>query len=70
MIDEDDPTIPTIPACPCCGGSGMHEHKPYINASPYDTDAECTTCNGSGKSWFDMRRNTCTGYRLLMKSFR
>ena len=56
------------PDCTCCGGGGMHEHKPYILASPYDSDEECTTCSGWGKSWFeDARRNSCAGYRTLMQ---
>lgn len=55
------------PLCPCCGGSGMHERRPYITASPYDTDAECVTCSGTGVSFHDARPNSCTGYKSLMK---
>jgi DnaJ-class molecular chaperone len=58
------------PVCPCCGGSGEHEHRPYITASPYDRDRECTTCGGTGHSWHETRANSCTGYRELMRSYR
>lgn len=70
LIDDYPDKHPRIPACPCCGGTGMHEHKPFINASPHDEDTECTTCAGRGRSWFEVRQNSCSGYHLLMKRFR
>ena len=60
----------TEPACACCGGDGMHEYRPYLSASPYDSDEECTTCSGSGRSWFETRQNSCIGYHTLMRRFR
>jgi DnaJ-class molecular chaperone len=53
------------PRCPCCGGAGMHNYKPYITSSPDDIDAECTTCSGSGETWFDAQPRSCSGYRSL-----
>jgi hypothetical protein len=67
-IDEDRGTTRTTPLCNCCTGSGEHEYRPFINASPYDTTADCTACGGSGLSWHDIRgHNTCAGYKELVK---
>jgi DnaJ-class molecular chaperone len=67
LIEEDRGSTRTTPLCNCCQGSGEHEHRPYITASPYDTTGECTTCAGTGLSWHNARPNGCTGYRELMR---
>lgn len=63
---------PAKPKCPCCNGSGMHyvHSVAFGAASPGDRDVECSLCGGTGESWFDAQRNTCSGYRHLMRSYR
>jgi DnaJ-class molecular chaperone len=58
------------PKCDCCDGSGTHAYRPYVSPSPDDDDIECSACGGEGESWFDNRRNSCSGYRELMRSHR
>lgn len=58
------------PLCSCCGGSGMHETRPHIARSPDDEDAECTICEGRGRSEHGTVRNGCNGYRSLYKAQR
>lgn len=65
VIDDRDK-----PKCDCCGGTGTHDHRPYITASPFDTDTECTACDGTGATWHAARRNSCLGYRNLRRAAR
>lgn len=63
-------TEPSRPICTCCNGTGQHGHRPYLTASPYDDDCECSTCEGRGTSWFEARPQSCRAYRDMMKGFR
>lgn len=58
------------PPCVCCGGSGQHVYRPYSSSSPDDDDIECSTCGGTGVTWFNARPRTCTGYYTLMRRYR
>ena len=60
---EDHPKAPT---CPCCDGEGLHYVQVTAGGrSPFDYDAKCDTCNGTGLSWFTTRANSCRGARSL-----
>jgi DnaJ-class molecular chaperone len=57
------------PSCRCCGGSGSHEYRAYVGGrSPEDLDTECSNCAGNGRSHFNTRRDSCSGYRDLVRS--
>ena len=60
---------PPEPICTCCNGTGQHEYKPRITASPDDIDTECSYCSGTGKTWFNSkRRERCPNYEQLLRS--
>lgn len=59
------------PVCLCCRGEGMH----YLRLSsagptPDDRDAECSTCQGSGRCAIIIRPGTCSGARSLRGALR
>lgn len=57
------------PLCPCCEGSGGHGYRAYARGiSPEDDDEDCTNCNGQGRTYHtDARRDSCSGFRTLMR---
>ena len=59
------------PICQCCGGDGRHAYRATaLGVSPFDDDAECTTCNESGRTYHHARPDSCGGAKAMRRARR